>query len=307
MNEELKIKKNLVEYEKWLRLNNLSPNSITSYINALNKFFDKYKVMTKDNLLSYKGIMSETLAVKTANLRIVAINSYVKWWCEKTDNASFLKLQLKQFTEQKRTYLENVVSNQEYRQFLDYLKAHIDDVKQTKRDKHNPHLIVGSTSNGYSYEKMYYIIRCIACTGVRISELTRFSVYGVRDGYFDLVCKGGKVRRIYIAKSLQAELLEWIDKRNITGFLFINREGDKLSERGIAHQMKSMVRKAGLNEKVFYPHSFRHLYAKNFLARRQDLALLSDLLGHSSIETTRIYLRMTSEEQKQIVDSVVDW
>ena len=79
------------------------------------------------------------------------------------------------------------------------------------------------------------------------------------------------------------------------------------STRGIAQQLKHFADKYGLNRDVVYPHSFRHRFAKNFLDRFNDLALLADLMGHESIETTRIYLRRTASEQQKIVDKVVNW
>lgn len=81
----------------------------------------------------------------------------------------------------------------------------------------------------------------------------------------------------------------------------------RLTARGIAQQLKRYARKYDLDPKVVYPHSFRHLFARNFLERRRDIAMLADLLGHESIETTRIYLRRTSGEQQAELDGIVDW
>ena len=92
-----------------------------------------------------------------------------------------------------------------------------------------------------------------------------------------------------------------------SGFLFINRHGDRFTARGIASQLKMLAKKFGINEKVVYPHSFRHRFAKNFLERFNDISFLADLMGHESIETTRIYLRRTSTEQREIVDKIIDW
>ena len=75
----------------------------------------------------------------------------------------------------------------------------------------------------------------------------------------------------------------------------------------MSHQLKKLAKKYKMNLAVVYPHSFRHRFAKNFLAKNKDIALLADLMGHESIETTRIYLRKTSEEQKDIVDKIVTW
>lgn len=92
-----------------------------------------------------------------------------------------------------------------------------------------------------------------------------------------------------------------------SGYIFLNRYGERITTRGIAIQLKHFADKYGLNREVVYPHSFRHRFAKNFLNKFNDIALLADLMGHESIETTRIYLRRTATEQRQIVDRVVTW
>ena len=127
-------------------------------------------------------------------------------------------------------------------------------------------------------------------------------------GYIDLYTKGGKIRRIYIAKRLQNEALKWLGSKNKdSGYIFCNKRGERLTTRGVAHQLKELAIKFKMNPLVIYPHSFRHRFAKNFLDKYNDLALLADLMGHESIETTRIYLRRTSEEQQEIVNKVITW
>ena len=92
-----------------------------------------------------------------------------------------------------------------------------------------------------------------------------------------------------------------------SGYLFLNRFGGRITPRGISKQLKSFAEKYSINLAVVYPHSFRHRFAKNFLEKHNDISLLADLMGHESIETTRIYLRKTSSEQREIVDEVVTW
>jgi len=148
----------------------------------------------------------------------------------------------------------------------------------------------------------------LAATGARVSELTQIKVEHVKIGWFDLYSKGGKLRRLYIPKILRKEALEWlssIDRQS--GFIFLNRFGKRITTRGIASQLKTYAIKYGISTKVVYPHSFRHRYAKNFLEKFNDISLLADLMGHESIETTRIYLRRTASEQQEIVDTVVTW
>ena len=151
-------------------------------------------------------------------------------------------------------------------------------------------------------------MRYLAATGARVSELIQIKVEHVFTGYFDLYSKGGKLRRLYIPKKLKTETEVWLNEKGITsGYLFLNRFGERITVRGIAQQLKNYAKKYGLNPKVVYPHSFRHRFAKNFLERYNDISLLADLMGHESIETTRIYLRKTASEQQEIVDKIVTW
>ena len=184
---------------------------------------------------------------------------------------------------QHKNFLENVISEADYIYFKNCLKSNNDML-------------------------WYFVIRFLAATGARISELLQIKAEHINIGYLDLYSKGGKLRRLYIPESLQNEAKDWLKKLNRTsGFVFLNRQGRLITSRGVAIQLKSLAVKYNINPAVVYPHSFRHLFAKTFLARFNDIALLADLMGHENIETTRIYLRKTSTEQQLIVNKVIDW
>ena len=154
----------------------------------------------------------------------------------------------------------------------------------------------------------YFVVWYLAATGARVSELIQIKIEHIEIGYFDLYTKGGKLRRLYIPKKLKKETLEWLNgTQRSSGYLFLNRYGNRITTRGISQQLKNYAEKYGLDKKVVYPHSFRHRYAKNFLEKYNDIALLADLMGHESIETTRIYLRRTASEQQELVDKIVTW
>ena len=154
----------------------------------------------------------------------------------------------------------------------------------------------------------YFVVRFLAATGARVSELIQLKVEHIYLGYYDIYAKGGKIRRIYIPKLLKEETIVWLEEHKRTsGYLFLNRYGERITTRGISQQLKNYANKYGMNEKVIYPHSFRHRFAKNFLEKFNDISLLADLMGHASIETTRIYLRKTSTEQQNIINQIIDW
>ena len=153
----------------------------------------------------------------------------------------------------------------------------------------------------------YFVVRFLGCTGARISELRQFRVCHVNAGYMDIISKGQKLRRIWIPQSLQRECAVWKAGAVSSDLLFPGKGNKAITSRGISLGLKRIALRYGIDQDVVYPHSFRHLFAKNFIARNPDIALLADLMGHESIETTRIYLRRTANEQRAAVDAAIVW
>lgn len=266
----------VTQFKSYLAKTNLAENTITSYVWTMTYFLEHYKEVNKKNLLAYKGYLVENFKPQTVNLRLQAVNKFLEFSKQEKLKMKFVKAQQKNF-------LENVISDADYKFFKAKLKA-----------------------DGYT--QWYFIVWFMAATGARVSELLQIKAEHVSVGYLDLYSKGGKMRRIYIPKQLCAEAAKWLKERGlISGYLFTNRTGNRLSTRGIAIQLKHFAENYGINREVVYPHSFRHRFAKNFLDKFNDIALLADLMGHESIETTRIYLRRTASEQQKIVDKVVTW
>lgn len=268
---------NVDEYEAYLRKNtDFAENTILSYVSAVRQYYRMYSLLGQRNLKMYKSFLIENYKPKTVNLRLNAINCYLECIHKDKWKQPFIKIQQKPF-------LENVISEADYSYFKTCLK-----------------------NDGELY--WYFVIRFLAATGARISELVQIKVEHVRLGHLDLYSKGGKLRRIYIPRALRDEALAWFEGRGLSsGFIFLNRLGVRITTRGIAGQLKKFAVRYGIYPKVVYPHSFRHRFAKSFLERSGDIAFLADLMGHESIETTRIYLRKTSTEQREIVDNVIDW
>lgn len=124
----------------------------------------------------------------------------------------------------------------------------------------------------------------------------------------DIYGKGRKHRRIYLPKVLQKETLKWLELENRkTGYVFINNLNQQISPKGIEKQLKIYGIKYGIDKAVLHPHSFRHLFAKNWVMKNKDYTLLADLLGHSSLESLRVYTKMSSHEQHTLVNEIVTW
>ncbi len=260
----------------FLRDSGLSGNTIVSYSGSVKSYIDRCGSFSFSGLMSYKSYLIDNYSPRSVNLKIQAINRYLEF-----SGNDKLKLKFVRVHESKQ--LENVISDSEYRKFKKHL---LDD----------------------GHVKWYFMIWTMAATGARISELLKIRVEDLVKGAADIYTKGGKIRRLYIPDNLCAELLSWLRTQNIErGFIFLNRFGNRISPRGVSFQLKHFALLYGIDPKVVYPHSFRHRFAKNFLNKYHDIALLADLMGHENIETTRIYLRKTSCEQRTVVNSVIDW
>lgn len=176
------------DFELYLRQGNMAENTINAYLYAIKEYYSRHRELNKRNLLIYKTYLIETFKPKTVNLRIQAMNKYLE--CIKKP-----RLRLKSVKVQQRSYLENVISNADYI----FLK------NKLKRE------------NNLTW---YFVVRFLAATGARVSELIQIKVEHVQIGYYDIYTKGGKIRRIYIPKTLRKEAAEWLIKSNRTsGYL----------------------------------------------------------------------------------------
>lgn len=196
------------EFERHLRGTNLSENTISSYLFAIRQYSSQYDGITKKNLRAYKVWLIENYKPKTVNPRLRAINCYLESIGKESWKMPFVRVQQKAF-------LENVISEADYEYFKTCLKR--DDELF-----------------------WYFVIRFLAATGARVSELIQIKAEHIKLGHLDLCSKGGKLRRIYIPKALQNEALSWLnDKHQESGFIFLNKYGDRITTRGISGQLKS--------------------------------------------------------------------
>ncbi|CTD39179.1 tyrosine-type DNA invertase PsrA [Streptococcus pneumoniae] len=263
------------DFELHLKKAGLAENTVRSYLYGVRFFLENYELKMED-LFEYKGYLLDNFKPKTVNLRLQGVNKYLAFIGHDDLKLKFVKVQQKPF-------LEDVISHADYL----FLK------RSLKKD---------------GILKWHFVVWFLGATGARVSELIKLKVEHVEIGYFDIYSKGGKIRRLYIPKKLRNSCLSWLESENRrSGYLFLNKFNEPITARGVAQQLKNYADKYKMNPKVIYPPSFRHLFAKNFLAKYNDIALLADLMGHESIETTRIYLRKTATEQQNIVDKIVNW
>ena len=266
----------LDEFQFYLEFRNKSPNTIRAYLFTIRQFFEFYPSITPENLIFYKCYLIDHYKPQTVNLRIRAMNCYVEYLHLPYSKILMVK-------HRNRPFLENVISQADY----EYLK--------------NCLLRDGRI-------QYYFAIRLMAGTGLRVSELVQLQTEHIWAGYIDLCSKGNRMRRVYIPKSIRYPCLKWLrESGRSSGPLLLNRFGARITTNGIRAQLNHFAILYDLDPSVLHPHSFRHLFAKNFIERCSDIAMLSDILGHESIETTRIYLHRSSTEQQQIFNQVVNW
>ena len=150
--------------------------------------------------------------------------------------------------------------------------------------------------------KLHLLLQTICSTGIRVSELRYFTVDAVKKGEISVQCKG-KIRRILLPEKLRKMLLRYArEQRYSTGVIFRCRNGKPISRGSIWAQMKGLCEKAGVAPEKVYPHNLRKLFARAFYNMEKDIAKLADILGHSSIDTTRIYIISTGKEHRQKIE-----
>jgi len=270
------IKKLLGNYRHFLELSELNKNTIIKYISDVNKFLLYIQFsneVNKDMLISYKNHLLYNYKISSVNSYIISLNKFFNWL--KRDD-----LKLKTERIQKKTSLENIISFEQYTKLLQYLE-------------------------NKGKEKDYLLIKTIAMTGIRIGELRYITYESIIKGHVSIMHKK-RTRTIYLPEYLCDILQIYCNNHDInSGIIFYGRNKNKpLDTSGIWRKMKRTAHNANIPEEVVYPHSFRHLFAKTYMDKIGNISELADILGHSSIEITRIYTLTSSIEKRRALDSL---
>lgn len=259
----------LEEYAAEMRAMELSESTIKKYLSDIKKWLSIMdEEICKEDVLGYRNSMVDTYKATSVNSKIISINRYLKW-------LGYEELVVKTRKIQGASSLDNTISKEDYWKMLEYAKTH-------KR------------------MKMYYIMKTIAQTGIRIGELKFITVEAVMEGA-TAVWNKGKFRTVYFNDKLCKELLLYCTSNSIRhGVIFTGRkEGAVLTAAAVWKGLKYIARKVNIPETIVYPHSFRHLFAKEYMRNIGDISELADLLGHSRLETTWIYTKTTSQEKRK--------
>ncbi|MDR1540473.1 MAG: tyrosine-type recombinase/integrase [Clostridiales bacterium] len=267
------LRNDMQHFKTYLVLSELSERTVNKYmhdINSLLAFLEldrKLPELSKEGLIEYKKQVLEGYNVTSANTYFVAINRYLGW-------LGLAELKLKSERVQNNWSIDKVISKGEYEQLCKYaLENHL--------------------------KKYYYIMRVLACTGIRIGELKYITKESIQNG-MATVCHKSKHRDIFISDELIFLLSGYCTELEIKqGFIFFGRNMERpLCESCVWKMLKQIAKHAGIDSNKVYPHSFRHLFAKTYMTEVGNIAELADILGHSSIETTRLYT-LTSKTEKR--------
>lgn len=253
--------------------NERSRETINAYMQSVLQYHGMFDEISKENMIKYKQWLLENRKPGTANLRCTGINRYL-------DFIGRPECKVKSIRIHSRASAENVPTDEEYNRLINGLK-----------------------SDGRIKE--YFMIKFMANTGCRVSELVKMEKSCLDKGEFTLWTKG-KIRRILIPASLIDESKDYfktVDSR----YLFPNKYGTMMSTRGVSSQLVKYGELYNIRREVLHAHAFRHYFAIHFLKANNNLSLLQNLLGHESIATTSIYLQLSTEEQKNALNNAVNW
>ena len=266
----LKFKKNMKTEEK-------SQATIEKYLRDTKQFLEELgegSEITKDRVIAYKESLAERYAVTSANSKVAAVNCFLRTaGCEGCSVKSF-KVQKNVFRTKERELTKE-----------EYIRL----VKTAKR---------------HGKRQLGMLIQTICATGIRISELPYVTVEALYTRRAVVSLKG-KTRIVLLPAELCRELTAYVRAENIrSGSIFVTRNGKPLDRSNIFHSMKKLCEDAEVDRDKVFPHNLRHLFAVTYYKAEKDVCHLADILGHSSINTTRLYTIISCEEQEQQINGL---
>ncbi|MGM9890407.1 MAG: tyrosine-type recombinase/integrase [Floccifex porci] len=268
--------KNIIEFNNYLIEDEKSKATIEKYIRDIKTFykFIQNQPVTKEIVMSYKKYLRDQgYAVRSINSMLASFNSFLDYFQLSNCKVKCLKLQKEVFCSQ-----DKELSKEEYIRLLEASKQN---------------------------QQIHLIMQTICSTGIRVSELEHFTIESIKQGEVNINCKG-KIRKVLIPLKLKKLLLKYAKKQKIeNGVLFRDKKGNSMNRTVIWEQMKKVCKEANVNPKKVYPHNLRKLFARSFYKSEKDIAKLADILGHSSIDTTRIYIISTGSEHRKKIEQLV--
>lgn len=263
-------------FENSLYLNEKSKATVKKYVKAVEKLAEYLEdgEFTRHRLLEYREYLQTKNKAQTVNGALSAINAFLDFCGWQECRVKFLKVQRQAFLQEARE-----LSKKEYERLLNAALA---------KNK----------------ERLYLLMLTAGSTGIRISELAYITAEALKIGRAE-ICMKGKNRTIILPKELRKKLLKYAGRKGIeSGPIFRTKSGRPLDRSNICHDMKKLSEEAKVDASKIFPHNLRHLFARTFYAIEKNLAYLADVLGHSRIETTRIYVAASVSAHEKILDKM---
>ena len=259
-------------FGKYLRREEKSENTVKKYLRDVRAFaaYLNGAEVTKETVITFKSkLLGESYSVRSINSMLASLNGLFSFLGWEDCRVKSVKLQRQIYCPEEK----------------ELTKAEYIRLVHTAKQKGN--------------ERLNLILQTICGTGIRVSELQYITVEAVKNGEAIVALKG-KTRSVFLVKELRKKLIRYAAKQNIqSGAVFITRTGKPMNRTNIWREMKGLCRQAGVNPKKVFPHNLRHLFARTFYGIEKDIAKLADILGHSSINTTRIYIISTGSEHRR--------
>ena len=271
------IPEQITAFERYLRTEERSSGTIEKYLRDVRAFavWLNGRIVTKETAAGWKEqLLDRHYAPVTINSMLAAINAFFRFVGWEDCRVKFLKIQRRMFREASRE-----LSREEYDRLL-------------------------STAHTLGRDRLALLMETICASGIRVSEVRYITVEAARQGQTEIALKG-KIRTILLPDKLCRKLLKYARHKKIaSGEIFRTESGKSLGRRQIWAEMKQLCKYAGVAPSKVFPHNLRHLFATTFYRACRDISRLADVLGHSSIETTRIYLLTTGSEQVKQMDQL---
>ncbi len=265
----------IAAYKEYLISEERSPVTVEKYIRDVAAFAEYAQMteITKDTVLAYKKQIMQNYAASSVNSMLSSINNLFAFLSWHDLKVKTLKIQRQIFCSE-----EKELTKAEY--------ARLCKAAEMRN------------------ERLKLILQTICGTGIRVSELQYITVEAAKQGEAVVNCKA-KTRIIFIIKELRKKLLRYASEQNIkTGMIFITKAGNPINRTNIWREMKSLCKAANVNPQKVFPHNLRHLFARVFYGIEKDIVKLADILGHSSINTTRIYIVSTGTEHRRRMENM---
>ena len=272
----MKGQKTLKKFEEKLILDEKSKNTREKYLRDAKRFLEYLGAneLKKSTVIAYKNELVGKYKVSSANSALAALNCYFKFIGREDCCVKFFKTQKKIYCSEARE-----LTRAEYKRLC-------------------------KTALTSGKEQLYMILQTICCTGIRIGELSYITYDALENGEATVRCKS-KTRVVFLVPQLRKMLLGYCKKHGIiSGPVFVTSSGKPIDRTVVWRQMKSLCNDAGVAEGKVYPHNLRHLFARIFYDMNKDIVKLADIMGHSSIDTTRIYIISTGNEHKRCMESM---